>query len=1059
MAITKGLEALPGHAPPADADVPAKLASGVVRGAAVKTSELETRTFRAITLPNGLHALLVSDMLSDLGAAAVDVSVGNFSDPPNLPGLAHFCEHMLFLGTKKYDDEASFRSFLAQNSGMSNAYTSAENTNYHFQLQVQPDDLTAASPRFLEALDRFAQFFQAPLFTESATGREMCAVDSEHQKNLQRDNVRFFQLQKSRANPAHPYSNFNTGSLATLGTDAVAAGVDVRQALLDFHTKYYSANLMNVCVHAPYSLDVLEKWTVDLFSSVPNNSAPSPADAYAKVPVLLPNQHACFTRAEPIADLRSLDVYWLVPVPDDLYLSKPDAYICHILGHEGKGSLLSLLKARGWVDSLCAYAVNEVNEIGFLRVVVNLTESGADAVDEIVETVFGCIELIRKEGVAQWIHDEIEKQWNLGFRFAERGNPFGFVQTTAAYMQRYPPQHYLTGPALSPNFDPDAVRKLLGLLTPERVNVLQVGQFEEGKLPSREKWYGTRFGEESIAPETLARWSKATPDPALAIPPENIFMPTDFAMLADPLPADERDWEGPSLIESNAHYTLHHKLDRSFNRPRVSVYMELCTTASYRSPRHAMLAKLFAKLVIDELTEYAYDIELAGVYYDIVNTHTGLRLVAGGYSDKIGLVVRTILQRIAGFRADKERFATVLDAVVRENRNFAKEQPYSHCVYAMTYLLEQPRWHLDDYLSELTTGELTPAAVDEFVPELLSRLHIVALVAGNASAEWSRELMKDTVSTLKFAPHPRNQLPVRRISRLPAGVDVLHRMQHRNPTDNNSAVRLLFELGQRGGQKDGYKRDVAVELLAEILNPPVFHELRTVQQLGYMVFEGLTRHDETQGIYIIVQSAVCGPDGLLRRIRKCLGEIRKGLLEEMTDEAFQAYVTSLRVAKLEKETKMFDQMNRYWVEIYLGGRVFDRRRREAEALLHVTKQDVLKIFDECIAEAGGERKCLVTMAYGNQHPMPDAGTCPNEVEENVGKEKDGEAKEEAVVDEGKAANGGDGKETNGDQEKEQRVNGDKAPVEKNAVPVVHIDDLSAFRNALELYPAVGPTVI
>ena len=45
-----------------------------------------------------LQVLLVSDPSTDKAAAAMDVHIGHMSDPPNLPGLAHFCEHMLFLG-------------------------------------------------------------------------------------------------------------------------------------------------------------------------------------------------------------------------------------------------------------------------------------------------------------------------------------------------------------------------------------------------------------------------------------------------------------------------------------------------------------------------------------------------------------------------------------------------------------------------------------------------------------------------------------------------------------------------------------------------------------------------------------------------------------------------------------------------------------------------------------------------------------------------------------------------------------------------------------------------
>lgn len=91
---------------------------------------LDEREYRTLTLPNGLRVLLVSDAAATRAAAAVDVHVGSFSDPPQLPGLAHFCEHMSFLGTTKYPGEEDFSSFLSQHGGSSNAYTDNEDTVY-----------------------------------------------------------------------------------------------------------------------------------------------------------------------------------------------------------------------------------------------------------------------------------------------------------------------------------------------------------------------------------------------------------------------------------------------------------------------------------------------------------------------------------------------------------------------------------------------------------------------------------------------------------------------------------------------------------------------------------------------------------------------------------------------------------------------------------------------------------------------------------------------------------------------------------------------------------------
>ena len=102
----------------------------------------------------------------------MDVQSGFVQD--TLPGMAHFCEHMLFLGTEKYPEEGEYAQFLSSNGGVHNAYTEAENTNYYFSVN---------SGKLEEALDRFAQFYISPLFTETAVDREISAVNSEYEKD------------------------------------------------------------------------------------------------------------------------------------------------------------------------------------------------------------------------------------------------------------------------------------------------------------------------------------------------------------------------------------------------------------------------------------------------------------------------------------------------------------------------------------------------------------------------------------------------------------------------------------------------------------------------------------------------------------------------------------------------------------------------------------------------------------------------------------------------------------------------------------------------------------
>ena len=104
------------------------------RSEGVRKPPLDTRSYRHVTLSNGLHALLVHDPKTDRAAAAIEVRAGHFSDPADRPGLAHLTEHMMFLGTAFEPDEGAFKAFLQKNGGSSNAFTGMEATGFHFSV-------------------------------------------------------------------------------------------------------------------------------------------------------------------------------------------------------------------------------------------------------------------------------------------------------------------------------------------------------------------------------------------------------------------------------------------------------------------------------------------------------------------------------------------------------------------------------------------------------------------------------------------------------------------------------------------------------------------------------------------------------------------------------------------------------------------------------------------------------------------------------------------------------------------------------------------------------------
>ena len=222
----------------------------------ITKSPNDDRDYRYLTLDNELRVLLVSDPSTDKAAASLVAMRGYYHDPEEFAGLAHFLEHMLFIGTEKYPEVDGYQDFIGAHGRSTNAYTGTDHTNYFFDIQTD---------YFHQGLDRFAQFFISPLFDPAYIDREKHAVQSEYQLQVKDDGWRGFFAQKPAFNPAHPASRFYIGSLETLGEG-------VNEALLDFFDKNYSADQMVLVALTNETLDEMEAWIAPTFTAIKNHN-------------------------------------------------------------------------------------------------------------------------------------------------------------------------------------------------------------------------------------------------------------------------------------------------------------------------------------------------------------------------------------------------------------------------------------------------------------------------------------------------------------------------------------------------------------------------------------------------------------------------------------------------------------------------------------------------------------------------------------------------------------------------------------------------------------------
>ena len=94
----------------------------------------ETRKIQHYKLGNGMNIVTIYDKNTKSSAASMAVKVGHSSNPDNINGLAHYLEHMLFMGSKKYPRANHFFQELNKYSGNTNAFTSETATVYFFEV-------------------------------------------------------------------------------------------------------------------------------------------------------------------------------------------------------------------------------------------------------------------------------------------------------------------------------------------------------------------------------------------------------------------------------------------------------------------------------------------------------------------------------------------------------------------------------------------------------------------------------------------------------------------------------------------------------------------------------------------------------------------------------------------------------------------------------------------------------------------------------------------------------------------------------------------------------------
>ncbi|MEH6585292.1 MAG: insulinase family protein [Halioglobus sp.] len=891
----------------------------------------DEREYRLLTLDNQMQVLLISNPDTPKAAASLNVYVGSGDNPKDRGGLAHFLEHMLFLGTDKYPDAAEYEEFVTEHGGNRNAFTSFEHTNYFFDINAS---------YLPEALDRFAQFFIAPRFDAQYVDREKNAVEAEYQMGLKSDGRRGLDVLQEVMNPEHPFSQFAVGSLESL---ADRPDSQVRDELLRFYDKHYSANMMRLVVLGSESLDKLESLVVPMFSPIPNKSFQhSQIEAPAFAEGVLPME----VQIKPQATLRQLQVSFPIADYRSQYKAKPLSYLGNLVGHEGQGSLLSQLKAEGLAESLAAGSGLGWRGGALFSVNVSLTEEGVANRDRVLQLLFAYLEMLREEGPKEWLYDEQARLAELAFRFKEQGSPMGYVSALAGGMQYYDPVDVLQGNYMMSDYQVTMLQELVQGLTP--ANALVILEDASADTDRESVHYGVPYSAQQIGAQRLAAWQVEVTQEALHLPAPNEFIAEDVSLVK----IEKDNPSAPVLALNEGRKQIWYAQDEEFRLPRGATYINFRSPLVGQSARQTASAILYTALLKDQVNEYTYPARLAGLNFSLYKHAQGISLRISGYDDKQSVLLEELLQLMTNPDFDLQRFNNIRKDMIRALENSVAKRPSSQVIDDLRESLLYGEWGEQPLIEALQGMQV--ADLNAYVDQFWASANAEAMIYGNYSPGAVSALARklDLVLSATAAP----ALPKLQVLKLDAGESVLYPVE----VEHDDAVLAWY----LQGAGDSWGDRAATALTVQIMKSGFFQQLRTEQQLGYIVSAFAWPQLDVPGLVMLIQSPVADAGALAEAMQAFMG----GVATSLDDEQFGRHQKALVNEVLRPHKNLWEKAEFYWQSIAKKQYDFDGRRAMADAIEALDREQWQAYFEQTFLQ---NRHSLQVAAPGSRGRLPE----------------------------------------------------------------------------------------
>jgi insulysin len=863
--------------------------------------KFDLRNYTGGKLINNIKYVVISDDTLDRTYISVNIKAGSYNEPQGYDGLAHFLEHMLFMGSEKYPKESYFADIVAKFSGFQNAYTDSRETCYY---------LGCDNDGYDQIIDIFSRFFIDPLFLKDSIDREINAVNNEHLKNINDDN---WILNQFIRNISSNKNIFMTGNYETLNKK------DIREKMIEFYKKYYITQNISICIATNININKIINSLNNTFGIIIPDT-----NNQQNTGIIFKEKGSFYLKS--IRDINKLVFIWEIPeqINSEQYKTHQFNILGNLLTVNIDNSLKFYLKNNGFINNF-SY---DVGLEGYFMLYFDLTPNGINNINLIETLLNNYLELIYQMDFDKVV-DYYNKLNMINFNYLNKIDTLALCIHMSSNAHYYELNQVYIGSTIIKKTD-DYIDLYKKYINPQnQIKILIKRNYNTDaliKLP----YYNSSYTK--IKLENYGSDNKYNTLKVLELFNKYIDI-------------------NPKIYPNLDKYKIPRKINNywygglsQFNEPIIYFTINITNDNYYKTPRNYLLTIISCSILNYLLSLkffQAFSIGFSASFHSSSNL-SSIIISGNGLSDKkiFNIFIEEIIDFIKQIKNNiiisNNYIESIITAIHKSIQNNIFSNPVQYNNYIID-LLTNPNQFSDDILLE-EIKNVNSNMVREYIDNLfITQSYITNIFYGSLKKLKNTDQLNfiknnDNIILPKIKPFWLCNAEICPINNNKLIID------HPDKNQKSSSIMFYYNIGQF------IPKDILLlYMINDLLSDKFFDELRTKKQLGYLVS---MKSSNIMNNYALVQQIQS--DKPIDNIIEEIESFNKNIFSFIKESEISEYKIRIKNTLKIKDNNTAEVFNRYSSEIINRTYLFNRKEILLQQIKNITFNDLKNFIERII---------------------------------------------------------------------------------------------------------------